>query len=160
MTTDLNKKIPLHSVEAEAYILGSLISDHRLWIDIRELLNVDDFFDKLHQKIYGIMKKIKAMKKEGDSREFPFTKGSISYYLENKEDVYLDNLMNFVVTDPINVISFAKIVRERSILRQLASAGHRLAEGLENNHPDSVSELEKRVSNIEGQLLAIARLIA
>ena len=50
-----NKRLPPHSIEAEASVLGSILIDSEAIVSVAELLNPLSFYQKEHQLIYAAM---------------------------------------------------------------------------------------------------------
>lgn len=116
-------KVPPHSIEAEQSVLGALMLDHRAWDHIADRITADDFYRNDHRAIFDAIAKLV-------SRSQPFDVLTIAETLkfDNKLSVlpsgeaYLYELAQNTPS-AANVVAYADIVRERSILRQLISVG-------------------------------------
>ncbi|MGQ0587381.1 MAG: replicative DNA helicase [Gammaproteobacteria bacterium] len=115
-------KQPPNSVEAEQSVLGGLLLNNALYYELADKLAEGDFYRADHQAIYrGIGELIGANK--------PCDFLTLTEHLRNQgrvEDaggaVYIASLA--VETYSIaNVVAYAEIVRERSVLRGLIAAG-------------------------------------
>ncbi|PIZ03854.1 MAG: replicative DNA helicase [Gammaproteobacteria bacterium CG_4_10_14_0_8_um_filter_38_16] len=116
-------KIPPHSVEAEQSVLGALMLDHRAWDNIADRISVEDFYRADHRAIFEAILKLV-------SRSQPFDVLTIAETLKSDNKLsFLPNgeayLYELAQNTPsaANVVAYADIVRERSILRQLISVG-------------------------------------
>lgn len=124
--TQLIPQRPPHSVEAERSLLGALVMDADVLIDVRPVLKPEDFYDPVHRAIYS------AIVGLYDDRK-PIDFITLSDNLRNNQDVeriggstFLATLANEVPTAS-HAAGYAEIVREKSLRRQLAALGIRLA---------------------------------
>ncbi len=111
-------KIPPQNLEAEASILGGVLLDNEAINTVIELVKSDDLYRESHRKIY------RAMVDLWDRNE-PVDLITLSDHLKAKgelEDVggsaYLAELASQVPT-AANIAHYARIVREKAILRHL-----------------------------------------
>lgn len=127
-------KIPPHSIEAEQSVLGALMLDHRAWEQIADRITATDFYRNDHRVIFESILKL-------SNRNQPFDVLTISETL--KSDNYLSLLKNgeaylyeLAQNTPTaaNIVAYADIVREKSILRQLISVGTEVTN--QAFHPD------------------------
>jgi replicative DNA helicase len=125
MNKDLSlQKVPPQSIEAEQSILGSILIDNDILFDVMDLLSDGDFYREIHRKIYrGIL--VLFEKSE------PMDLITLTNILKKQNELdavggaaYLAELVDQV---PVagNAVQYAKIVREKAILRNLiSSASH------------------------------------
>ena len=59
-------RLPLHSIEAEMSVLGSMILSQRAAEEIVTILNEDDFFRPAHQIIFRSIRQLVSHHKEVD----------------------------------------------------------------------------------------------
>lgn len=116
-------KLPPQNIEAEMSVLGCLMLDKNAIIKVIDFLQARDFYKGIHQEIFS------AMQDLFDAGE-PIDLLSVSARLKEKEElkeiggnVYLTELINTVPT-AAHVLSYAKIVRKKSILRNLIEASY------------------------------------
>ncbi|MCE5360436.1 replicative DNA helicase [Candidatus Igneacidithiobacillus taiwanensis] len=116
-----------YSREAEQSVLGGLLIDPETWETVSELLVVTDFYERRHQTIFAAIAEICNAGNELDaitlgehleSRELLESVGGLTYLIE---------LAN-VTPSASNIHAYARIVRERSILRSLLRTGREIAE--------------------------------
>lgn len=116
-------KVPPHSIEAEQSVLGALMLDHRTWDQVADRIVVDDFYRGDHRAIFeSILKLI--------SRNQPFDVLTIAEALKSDNklgtlpsgEAYLYELAQNTPS-AANIVAYADIVRERSVLRQLIAVG-------------------------------------
>ncbi len=133
-------RVPPHSLEAEQSLLGGLMLDVAAWDKVADVLTAEDFYRRDHQLIYAA---IAALTEERS----PCDAVTLSEYLDNRGELskaggleYLAMLAN-ETPSAANVRAYAEILRERSMLRQLISAGNEIAGGAFNTEGRSAAEL-------------------
>ena len=120
-------KVPPHSIEAEMSVLGGLMLSNERWFDVAEVVQPGDFYRAQHQIIFEAM----AVLAEDDE---PLDAVTVSERLQAKGLLEraggLTYLGEIVDSTPgaSNVVAYAKIVRERSTLRQMIAAANRISE--------------------------------
>jgi replicative DNA helicase len=114
-------RIPPHSVEAEASVLGGLLLDNAAWDKVGDLLSENDFYRFEHKLVFSAIETLVNASKPADVV-------TVFEHLQNlgkNDDVgglaYLNALAQYVPSAG-NIRRYAEIVRERSILRKLVSA--------------------------------------
>ncbi len=114
-------KKPPQNIEAEQSLLGCLMLDKNAIIRVSDLISADDFYKDSHKEIYGAMLSL-------FEKMEPLDILSISSKLKEHNKLeqiggstYLTSLINAVPT-ATHVANYAKIVREKKILRDLISA--------------------------------------
>lgn len=120
-------KLPPHSMEAEQSVLGGLMLDNRQWMDLASRLSPEDFYRADHQLIYRAICEL-----IGANRPCDFITLSEHLKAQNKLDeagglAYLGLLAN-ETPSAANVMAYAEIVRERSVLRSLVGVGGEIAD--------------------------------
>jgi replicative DNA helicase len=145
-------KLPPHSIDAEQSVLGSLILDNRAWDQVVDRLRQEDFYRYEHQLIFRAMARLIDNNKPLDAL-------TVSDALREKNEleqvggeVYLFELSNNTPT-AANVVAYADIVRERSVLRQLIAAANDISNNAFNTQGRSVVEL---LDTAERSVFAIA----
>ncbi|MGB9343758.1 replicative DNA helicase, partial [Trichococcus sp.] len=111
-------RIPPHSIEAEQSVLGSIFLDPETVVNVLEYLESSDFYRKNHQIIFDAILQL-------NNRNEAIDVVTISNELDTKNQLenaggmeYLAELAVAVPTSA-NVEYYAKIVEEKSILRNL-----------------------------------------
>ncbi len=119
-------KVPPHSIEAEQSLLGGLMLDHQSWDKIADVISEPDFYRKDHRLIFAA---IASLAEEAN----PCDVVTVSECLDNRGELesaggleYLASLAN-ETPGAANARSYAKILRERSMLRSLISAGNEIS---------------------------------
>lgn len=123
----VNLKVPPHSVEAEQSVLGGLMLNNQAWFDLVEIVIARDFYRTQHQIIFEAMMSL-ANNDEPLDAVTVSEKLRIQGLLEKAGDViYLAELAEST-PGASNVLAYAKIVRERSVMRQLIGAANKIAD--------------------------------
>ena len=144
MDTDLEAlKVPPHSIEAEQAVLGGLMLDNEAWPNVTERLNSNDFYRRDHANIFRAVEVL-----ANDSK--PFDVVTLAEWLRSHEQLsevggmaYLGQLAENTPS-AANIAAYADIVRQRSILRGLISAGTQIVESAfrtEGRNPDELLDL-------------------
>ncbi|WDI78377.1 replicative DNA helicase [Candidatus Purcelliella pentastirinorum] len=120
-------RAPPYSLEAEQSILGGLMLDNDKWDIVSELLVVDDFFSSAHRVIFTTMQ---YLFDNGN----PIDLITLSESLEQNGNI--DNVGGFAylaelsknVPSSANISTYASIVRERSIVRNIISVANKIVD--------------------------------
>ena len=147
-------KIPPHSIQAEQSVLGALLLENRCWDNIADKVAEVDFYRKDHRLIFRVISELA-------DKQDPFDVITLSESLEATGELeeagglaYLGMLAKDTPS-AANVVAYAEIVRDRSILRQLVHVGTDIADSAFNTEGRQTSELlekaEQQVFNIAEQ---------
>ncbi|MFO1305108.1 MAG: replicative DNA helicase [Burkholderiales bacterium] len=147
-------KLPPHSIEAEQSILGGLLLDNEAADKIGDLVGEEDFYSDAHRVIYRHVLALMGDGKPVDVVTLSEALGSAQKLDYVGGLAYLGALVNNVPT-AANIRHYAQIVRERSILRQLAGTASEIAElaynPLGRNARSVLDEAEAKVLHIAEQ---------
>lgn len=120
-------KTPPHSIEAEQMILGGLLLDEDAYVEIAGFLVESHFYRKEHQIIYHHVVKLTASNRNVDAITVTDSL-SVTNELEYVGGVdYINNLVEATASSS-NIKSYAEIVRERYVLRELIKASNEISE--------------------------------
>jgi replicative DNA helicase len=144
-------RTPPHSVEAEQAVLGGLMLDSNAWDAVADIVSAADFYRRDHRLIFEAVAEVVE-------RRGPCDAVTVAEHLERKglaEETgglaYLGTLARDTPS-AANVRTYAEIVRERAILRQLIEAGAQISssvfEGGGRPANELVDEAERRVFEI------------
>ncbi|MCY4050088.1 MAG: replicative DNA helicase [Gammaproteobacteria bacterium] len=145
-------KIPPNSIEAEESLLGSLLLDHQKWDDVNSIVTVEDFYHIKHQTIFNAMIELV-------NTNNPVDVVTVSEKLTDQENfqkqggiAYLSRLAENT-PGVANLLTYAKIVRDNSILRALINGSNQILEHA--YHPDGEST-ENVLNKAEKLILKIS----
>ncbi|MBS0556377.1 MAG: replicative DNA helicase [Proteobacteria bacterium] len=144
-------RVPPHSLDAEQAVLGGLMLDEHAWERIADKLGEEDFYRKDHRLIFRAI---------GDlaSRNQPCDAVTLGEWFESSglaDEVggvaYVIQLAN-ATPSAANILAYAGIVREKSVLRQLIEAGTQIVgDGFQpegRKSEEILAEAEQRVFHI------------
>jgi replicative DNA helicase len=145
-----NLKVPPQDIEAEKSLLGSLMLDKEAITKVADILHAEDFYKRNHQYIYQVVEDL-------FTRGEPIDLISVSSKLKERNQLenmggtaYLTELINTVPTAS-HVMTYAKIVQKKRILRDLISAGTEISlmgYEEENESDDLLDSAERRIFGI------------
>ena len=122
----LDALVPPNSAEAEQAVLGGILFSPDAFNKVVELVRPDDFYRGAHKHIFDAMGELA-------NRSEPIDIITVSEMLNDNElleaaggRTYLMDLAMSVATAE-NVVYYAKIIRNKSLLRQLITAGNEIA---------------------------------
>ena len=125
MAAETNTKLPPQNTEAEQCLLGCLMLDKDAIVKVVDVIKSEDFYKGSHQDVYQAMAELYE-------KSDPIDILSVSARLKerNKLDdiggsAYLTSLINTVPT-ATHVANYAKIVRQKKILRDLISTSEEI----------------------------------
>jgi replicative DNA helicase len=121
MTTVPNPKVPPQSIEAEQSVLGAILLENEALIKAIEFLQVEDFYREDHRQIYGAMIDLYE-------KNTPVDQITLTEHLKQKNKLaevggltYVAELADKIPT-AANIEYYAKIVRQKAILRNLITS--------------------------------------
>ena len=145
-------RLPPQSLEAERSVLGSMLRDNTIIGEVERSLRTDDFYTDAHRKIFDA---ILHLFRKGH----PVDLVTLANRLEERHEIedigryqYLPEVWDAAPT-AANVEYYAKIVQDRSIRRQLITAGN---EQIRDAY-DGVASGEEFLEQAEKRIFAITR---
>ena len=149
-TKELVEKIPPQNLEAEIAVLGSLLLDKEAIGRAIELLDKSFFYKEAHEKIYSIIVNLYDNNKAVDMV-------TVAEALKNSSMLdgvggpsYIASITSSIPT-AANVEHYARIVREKAILRNLISTATQIvSESYDNTSAvdDLLDKAEKMIFEI------------
>jgi len=120
------RKVPPQNLEAEASVLGGILLENEAINRVLEIITPVDFYRESHRKIFRAMLEL-------TDRSEPADLITLSELLKGKGELeavggsaYLASLADQVPT-AANIAHYARIIREKAILRQLISSATEIA---------------------------------
>src|SRR5262245_16964976 len=124
--TETPRRVPPHSIEAEESVIGGILLDNAALDRAIELLIPEDFYREAHRKIMRAMLAL-------SERHEPVDLVTLADALRSRNELqevggasYLAELVERVPT-AANVAYYAKIVKDKAILRALISTSGEIA---------------------------------
>jgi len=156
MANELPEKLPPQSIEAEQSLLGSLMLDRNAITKVADFLRPEDFYRGNHQEIYQACQELFE---KGEPIDFLALSNRLKERGQLEEiggNSYLTELVNSVPTAS-HVLSYARIVQRKRILREMIDASHEI--GVlgynETEDPDVLlDQAEKRIFSIAQRSLS------
>jgi len=144
-------KVPPQNIEAEQSILGSILLDNQALNNVLEILSVKDFYNEAHRRIF-------AATIELSDRNEPCDLITLTNILKNNKQLdavggmaYLASLVDNVPS-AANAAYYAKIVKEKAILRMLIGTA---TEILKNSY-DTRAEIDQVLDKAEHAIFEIS----
>ncbi len=139
MSEDLGRKLPF-SLEAEQSVLGSVLVDPECFRDIAVILKGEDFYKQIHRDIYGAMQNMFLQQDKNIDTVTLIEELIKSGSLEEEEMKQYIKLLAQVVPSSHNAKDYAKIVKNKKILRSLIGAAEEI-EDAAYGESDEVSHI-------------------
>jgi replicative DNA helicase len=144
----MSTRIPPQNLEAEQSILGGLMLDREALDQVGDMLTADDFYRPAHQKIYSAIKMLHASSQAIDII-------TVTNVLQSAGDMdtvggadYLVSLLEKTISSA-NIVTHAKIVREKALLRKLIQTNsHLIEKAYEQDFVDVESFIDQAESEI------------
>lgn len=151
-TSNSFERIPPQDLDAEQSVLGSMMLSKDAIMDVADIISGADYYQPAHETIHNVIIELAGRGEPAD----PVT---VAGELTRKGELsrvgganYLSDLIGTVPTTA-NAVYYAKIVRERSILRRLVSAGTRI---VQLGYADSSEDVDNIVDQAQAEVFAIA----
>jgi replicative DNA helicase len=145
-------KVPPHSIQAEQSVLGGLMLDNQTWDSVADKVVETDFYRRDHQLIFRAIAQLAE-------KQDPFDVVTLSEVLEATGELqgvgglaYLGMLAKDTPS-AANIVAYANIVRDRSVLRQLIHIGTEISDSAFSTEGRETSEL---LENAERKVFEIA----
>lgn len=120
-------RVPPFSIQAEQSVLGGLMLDNQTWDKVADRIIEEDFYRRDHRLIFRAIRQL-------TEKRSPFDLVTLSEALEKFG--WLDDAGGLAYLGALakdtpsaaNIVAYADIVREKSVLRQLIHAGTEIAD--------------------------------
>lgn len=149
----MQDRLPPQNLEAEQSVLGAILIDKDALSRILDVLKSTSFYRDAHKHIYEAMMML-FQKSE------PIDLITVTNMLRSKElldavggSYYLTQLINSVPTSA-NIVYYAKIVEEKSLLRDLISAGSEIV----NCAFDEMMAVDEAIDRSEKVIMNVAQM--
>ncbi|WP_066567422.1 replicative DNA helicase [Snodgrassella sp. CFCC 13594] len=138
--------VPPHSMEAEQSVLGGLLLENSAWDRIADVINEHDFYRHEHRLIFKAIAQLIELSRPADVI-------TVQEELQRREELDaaggFEYLINLAQNTPsaANIRRYAEIVRERSIMRQLAQVGTEIARTAYNPQGKEAAQMLDEAEN-------------
>ena len=160
------ERVPPQSLDAEMAVLGSMLIEEEAINEAVELIDADCFYKSAHQKIFASILRLSSKNKAVDLI-------TLTEELRKSEELdeiggvsYLTMLANAVPTSA-NIKHYARIVKEKSILRSLINSATQIVTSAyepEVNVDEALDKAESLIFEIsdrrvEGNIISLKEMI-
>ena len=142
------QKKPPNSMQAEQSVLGSLMMDNETWNSIANQLVESDFYRRNHQLIFRVIDQLAE-------QQMPFDVVTLSDSLRNMGELDsiggLPYLIMLVEDTPTaaNILSYVKIVKEKSHLRDLIRIGTEITKAAFDGNIDAAQSKAQGIGGVD-----------
>ena len=140
MAAEDELKIPPHSIDSEQSVLGGLMLQNEAWETVSDIIDATDFYRAAHSKIYSAIQSLSL-------EDSPFDVITLGEWLDNRQELekvggmgYLSNLVQNTPS-AANIDAYARVVRQKSVLRELINAASTITESAFRTEGRSQEEL-------------------
>lgn len=148
MSTTL--KLPPQNIDAEQSVLGALMLDKNAVINAADILREEDFYKPAHSKIYQIILNLYEKREPIDILSVTEKLKSEGVLKEIGGQSYLTKLIESVPSSA-HVEHYAKIVKEKKVLRDLIRTSSEMTESAfssTDDVADILDEIEQKIFSI------------
>ncbi len=145
MQDELIRKLPF-SMPAEQSLLGSVLIDPESLKEVADLLTAEDFYLSEHKQIYLAMHELFLTNSEIDVVTLIDMLVVKGVYDKSGGEDYIRTLTE-AVPDALNVKDYARIIKEKSVLRQLIAASSEISEAAYSEQ-ESVTNILDHAQNL------------
>ncbi len=133
-------KVPPHSIQAEQSVLGGLMLDNQTWDSVADKVSGEDFYRKDHRLIFDAIAQLADKQEPFDVITLSESLDAISE-LENTGGLAYLAMLAKDTPSAANIVAYANIVRDRSVLRQLIHVGTEISDSAFNTEGMDTSDL-------------------
>jgi replicative DNA helicase len=119
-TDDVLRRVPPQNIEAEQSVLGAVLLENEAINQALEILTADDFYRETHREIFRAMMELSDHNQPVDAITLTDALRTKSVLEQIGGPAYIAELADAVPT-AANVAHYARIVREKAVLRSLAT---------------------------------------
>jgi len=151
MAEDFGRKLPF-SLEAEQAVLGSILIDPERFTDIATSLSEEDFYLEDHKQIFGAMQQLYLTSRTIDVVTLIDTLVHQGVYTDEQSRSYIKSVVESVPS-ATNIKDYAKIVRDKSLLRRLIET----CGDINDTAYAAQDEVAQIIDSAESKIFAIAQ---
>ena len=144
--TPFARQVP-YSLEAEQAVIGSIILDGERLSQVTEIIKSDDFYVERHRDIYTILQEMYLESKSIDLITLLNKLISSGSYDEDNAKNYVKQLCEMVPAVS-NIEDYAKIVRDKALLRKLITVSEEITESAYRDTEDVTNIIDSAESKV------------
>lgn len=148
----MEARVPPHNLEAEEALIGGIMLDPESFLTVFGLVSEQDFYKGAHRKIFAALYELES---KGQTPDII----TVSNFLSGKKELesiggahFLAEIMERIPSS-VNIASYAKIVREKALVRKFISTTSSL---VEKAYEQNYETVEAFLDEAEGQVYKIA----
>lgn len=138
------------ALEAEQSVLGAILIDPNCFADLTDIIRREDFYLEEHGEIFDAMYDLFAKNREIDLVTLIDTLVSRGVYNEEESKKYI-KIIAETVPSASNVLDYAQIVKDKSLLRSLIAASDEIRDmafSAQGDVKDIIDSAEQKVFSI------------
>lgn len=138
------------ALEAEQSVLGAILIDPNCFADLTDIIRREDFYLEEHGEIFDAMYDLFAKNREIDLVTLIDTLVSRGIYNEEESKKYI-KIIAETVPSASNVLDYAQIVKDKSLLRSLIAASDEIRDiafSAQGDVKDIIDSAEQKVFSI------------
>lgn len=146
---DTEKNMPF-ALEAEQSVLGSILIDPEAFTDITEIISAEDFYLSEHAEIFSAMRDLFSENREIDLVTLIDMLVKRGVYNEEESKKYIKVIAQ-IVPSAANVRDYARIVKDKSLLRSLIKASDEIRDDAYSEQGDIqhlLDSAEQKIYNV------------
>lgn len=145
-------KLPPQNLEAEQSVLGAILIDKEAMHRVADFLVPKDFYKPSHERIYDAILRLYERREPIDTLSVTTKLKEDGVFKDIGGSTYLTELVNGVPTSS-HVEHYAKLVKEKRVLRDLINASAEVTEAAF----DTPEDIDQLLDSVEQRLFAISQ---
>ena len=155
-TKDATFKIPPHDAIAERAVFGAMLRENSTIDEVLLVLREEDFYIAANRLVFLAITALRQSNQTADAVSVAdwlhTTRVDGKRMIEQVRHDYLAELWD-AAPNPLSAMDYARIVRDKSVLRRLEKAGYEIAKSAS----DGIGPPDELVENAERSIFAIAQ---
>ncbi len=122
MSTEQSRNAPPHSKEAEQTVLGAILKNNEIFELVEGIITPTDFYYRNHEIVFDEIVKMLTQNKPLDPLILAqiILEKKLELQISKSVQEYLEDLADFAGSSAGNLLSYAHMIRDRSVLRSLS----------------------------------------
>ena len=147
----MTKALPENS-EAERSLLGILLlGEEEPWDEIANIIKESDFFQPAHKKIFESVKELHHKGQPSDVVTLANLLKKKNFLEQVGGTAYLSELINELPSS-VNILSYAHIVREKALLREVIHISHKFIDRAEK---ENYTKIDQFIDFLESEIFRL-----